>query len=186
MKSLQFLKAAAVSMACLGIVCPQAELSAAGPQASATSVKSVKKSLVADVALGKSGKLSGMVVDSQGIALDGAIVSVRQGKQEVAKAITDKQGRFEAPNLKGGVYHIVAGQGGGLYRFWSEKTAPPIAKAEALVVSGNQIVRAQYGGLDVITLTTIGASVTAAVLAGLTLSEVNDLDDKVDRLAETP
>lgn len=185
-------------------------------------VKVASKKAVApaaiDVALAKEGTVSGQVLgaDKKGVA--NVPVSIRQGKDEVAKAMTDKDGRFEAKNLKGGVYMITSSSGYGLFRFWAPKSAPPSAHEEVLLMEKAVVVRAQgpsdsgevmYDqngqpycrvhvvddgamvtddscppvgsngccGLDCCTMLLLGAAVTAAVLAGIALHEIEEDED---------
>lgn len=179
MKKLRMVNFAAASLACLGMLVPCTPATAATPDQE-TPIAQAKP--VTDVALGAGGTLTGQVLDEQGVVLDGAVVSVAQGKADVATAVTDQQGQFVAAGLRGGVYRIVAGQGEGTFRLWAPGTAPPSAKETATVVSGNEVARGQLGGLDIITLTTVTASVTAAILSAVALSEINDLEDQIEEL----
>lgn len=181
MRSVKILKAAAVSMACLGFIIPNGQVFAAG------TAKVAKKNVKApaDVALQEGGVLTGLVINQQQKPIDGAVVSIRQGNREVAKTVTNKQGKFKVANLKGGVYEVASANGTGLYRAWAAKTAPPKARNNALVVSGAQVVRGQFGGLDIITLTVLGASITGAVLGGINTSKINDLEDAVDQIPKS-
>ncbi len=147
MTSLKFLRGAIVALAAVGVVFPQLQAVAAGPKAAAK-VRTVAANTVLDVSLTKDGAFPGRVVDHTGAALEGAEVVIKQGKTEVARTITDKQGSFVAPNLKGGVYTISSGATEGTYRVWSEKTAPPSAKGQALLVLGQNGARGQAGLFD--------------------------------------
>lgn len=178
MKSLKILKAAAVSLACFGVLVPRAEILASTSKEVAP--KNVKAP--ADLQLGQGGTLTGVVIDLQQKPIDGAVVSIRQGNKEVARTVTDRKGKFQVKNLRGGVYEIVSANGTGLYRAWAAKTAPPKARKSALVVSGAQVVRGQFGGLDIITLTTLGSALAAAILAGINHSDINDLEDQIEQL----
>ena len=72
---------------------------------------------------------------------------IKQGKTEVTRTITDKEGSFAAKNLKGGVYTVASGSTEGTYRTWSEKTAPPSANDQALLVVGKNGARGQVGAV---------------------------------------
>jgi hypothetical protein len=166
MKGFRILQGAAVSLACWGIVLPQSRLLAAAPTTEAgmtrpvqtvpeTPRPAVKKSLrlakavrtvqpaVADVGLSAGGTVTGQVVDPHGRPLEGQLVSIRTTEGEVAKAVTDRNGNFVVSSLAGGVYHVAAGQGQNIFRFWAPETAPPSARPQAVVVSGKTVVRAQ-------------------------------------------
>jgi len=139
-----------------------------------------------DVALSGNGSLTGALVTPEGQPLDGAVVSIRQGGKEVTQAVSDAKGTFQVAGLNNGVYELAVGQQVTSVRTWPANIAPPSATPQAVLVVGNAS-RAQYGsgmtGLDLVGLTTLGASVTAAVLSGVALSQINDVDNKVDKLA---
>jgi len=145
----RWLTATAVCLSCLGMLLPQTVLAADAPQPDGPLPSAVSPPMPAvnDVALQAGGALVGQVVDQQGVPLAHTPVLVRQNDQEVASTITDDNGRFEVSGLRGGLYQVVAGQGVGIYRLWAANTAPPTAQASAMVVSGNDVVRGQDGGL---------------------------------------
>lgn len=97
---------------------------------------------ITDIALHDGGALVGQVVDAQNIAKVNVRVSLQDIKgQELASAVTDQQGHFTIPGLKGGVYQVVTSQGRGIYRLWAPGTAPPSAQQGALIVTGGDIIR---------------------------------------------
>ncbi|MEX0612737.1 MAG: carboxypeptidase-like regulatory domain-containing protein [Pirellulales bacterium] len=98
-----------------------------------------------DVALRAGGLLVGQVIDAQGVAQAKKVVSIRQGKHEVVRTTTDKNGVFAAQGLRGGQYDVVTQDGGCTCRLWAADTAPPAARQAALVVSGGDVVRGQFG-----------------------------------------
>ncbi|HID21159.1 MAG TPA: carboxypeptidase regulatory-like domain-containing protein, partial [Planctomycetaceae bacterium] len=113
---LRTLKAAAVSLSVCGfLVVPDARLMAgqpSGPQPPASKAHGAPAAI--DIALSAGNSLSGRVVDSQRRPMPGAKVFIRQGRRTVATAVTDDAGRFRVPNLRPGVYQIVAADGVGL------------------------------------------------------------------------
>ena len=148
MKSLKFVRGAVVALAALGVVFPQLPAIAAGPKAAAMpTVKMVAANTTLDVGLTQGGTFAGRVVDHTGAAMEGAEVVIKQGKTEVTRTITDKQGSFVASNLKGGVYTVASGATEGTYRVWSEKTAPPSASEQVLIVTGKNGARGQVGAM---------------------------------------
>ncbi len=138
-RMLKAIRGSMVALACLGLLLPRLAFGA-------TSVPTDRESPVIDIALGDGGVLLGRVVDAQGAAVSGTTVSLQQGGQEVKRTQTDDQGRFAVTGLRGGVSQIVTAQGGGVLRLWASQTAPPSAEHAALVVSGNGVVRGQFGG----------------------------------------
>ena len=149
-----------VVTAALGFLLPNSLLAAAQPaKASHKTPVARNQTLVQDVALQKGGVLQGRFVNSSdglasnGLASDGsasdgpiaeAPISLLYNNQVVAKAKTDKQGRFTFSRLRGGVYQVTAPDTQQLYRLWAAGTAPKAAEQVALVVAGQSVVRGQH------------------------------------------
>ncbi len=121
------------AIACVGIVCP--------PSVMAAEATPVAK----DVALRPGGVLVGQVVNQQGTAQTGSVVSIWQNEREVVRTNTDKNGIFAAQGLRGGQYQILTPEGHSFCRLWAADTAPPAASDSAVVVTGDELVRGQYG-----------------------------------------
>ena len=132
-------KRAVLCLACIGMTIPQGAIVAAEKS------QQVKASRMLDVKLTEGGKLTGRLVDAQGQALQNATVSVRFQNQVVAVAKTNKAGRLAVTGLMGGVHQLETANGRIAARLWTEKTAPPTAKANALIVSDKNVIRAQCG-----------------------------------------
>lgn len=172
MSGFRFVKGAAVSLATLGMVFSQGRLMADGPQSAA---KSARVAGVPDVALTTGGTFSGRVVDHAGKVLEGAQVTVRQGKTEIGKTVTNKDGLYTFKNMKGGVYQVASGNTEGVFRVWAEKTAPPAAKEHALLVMGEKGARGQFGAVDPTLVILTGIVIADLVVDAITLNKVNDL-----------
>jgi len=123
----------AAALACVGMVVPPAAF-AAEPAAGAT-----------DIALRQGGLLVGQVVDRQGVPQANRTVSIQYGPHEIVRTVTDQNGTFAAQGLRGGQYQLVTHEGISVCRLWAANTAPPAARPAALVVTGNQVVRGQWG-----------------------------------------
>ena len=174
MKGLRRWRGAAVAVASLGMLLPQGDLMAAGSQKKVEKSQAKKAAHAVDVALSAGGTFVGTVVDANGLGLEGAAVSIRQGNREVARTATDKNGRFAVKNLRGGLYHVVAGRGEAAYRFWAPNTAPPSARTNALIVSSDRVIRAQWGGgLDTVDYISLGLGATGAILGAIALEKHN-------------
>lgn len=130
---LKYFRALAAAVACCGMVLPQVA-SAAQPVPQSN-----------DVALRPGGLVVGRVVDRQGVAQAGAVVSIQQDQLEVVRTTADQNGVFAAQGLRGGPYQILTEHSQGLYRFWAPDTAPPAAQQTAVVVTSPDVVRGQYG-----------------------------------------
>jgi hypothetical protein len=198
---------AAVVLACWGLLIPQTSVRADTPTApTAASQQAAQKA--ADVSLTDSGLLVGSAFTPDGKPLDGALVSVTQAGERVAQTNTDQHGSFAIAQMKTGTYQIGIGDKVAPIRVWTNDAAPPNAKEKAVLVTG-EIIRGQgtvyeegYGayeycpdgncppggggpllGLDVITLATVGAATTAAVVTIINLNKLNDLEDELDEIA---
>lgn len=121
------------AVACVGIVCPTGALAAAPPSG------------VRDVALAPGGVLVGQVVDQQGAVRAGSTVSIQQSDQEVVRTQTDKNGVFATQGMRGGQYLVVSEDGQSICRLWAPNTAPPAASDAVVVVTGQDVVRGQWG-----------------------------------------
>lgn len=99
---------------------------------------------IRDVSLGEAGTLVGVVIDAQGVPSSGIVVECRRSDRVVARAKTDRLGRFQLRGLTGGVYQVTAGGGGNVFRLWRAGTSPPSAKAGVLIVCPSDFLRGQY------------------------------------------
>lgn len=176
MNGFRFVKGAAVSLATLSMVFPQVRLMADGPQAPArATAKAPQVATVPDVALTSGATFSGRVVDHTGKPLEGAQVTVRQGKTEIGKTVTNKDGLYTFKNMKGGVYQVASGNTEGVFRMWAERSAPPSAKEHALLVMGENGARGQFGAVDPTLVILTGLILATLVVSAITLDKVNDI-----------
>lgn len=174
MNGFRFVKGAAVSLATLSMLFPQARLMADGPQTPArAAAKATQVTTVPNIALTTGGTLSGRVVDHTGKALEGAQVTVRQDKTEIGKTVTNKEGLYSFKNLKGGVYQVASGNTEGIFHVWAEKTAPPAAKEHALLVMGENGARGQFGAVDPTLVILTGLVLATLIVSAITLSKEN-------------
>lgn len=177
---LNWIRGAAVALAALGTVIPKGPVLAAEPiMGSRPQVRTVD-SKVLDIALSAGGTFTGRVVDHTGLAIEGAEVVVRQGHTEVARSITDRTGTFAVSNLKSGSYTFSSGATTGTYRVWSEKSAPPSANVQGLLIRGENGARGQFAAVDGagnLLICTIALAALGVAIA--TLVEVEDLKGKI-------
>lgn len=177
MKCFSLVRGAAVALATLGMMIPNAPTMAA--DASKSVVKTVDAKMF-DVSLSQGGTFKGRVVDHTGTVLEGAAVSVKQNNKVVAQSITDKNGSFAVSGLKSGVYTVSSGQTEGVYRVWDEKAAPPSCKEQSLLVLGENGARGNFGCCDSNGNIVVAAIATAGLIIGIiTLVRVNDAIDKI-------
>lgn len=157
----------AVLLALLGLLTP-APLRAANP---------LRASGISDVALADGGVLHGQLLDQQGSARAGVGVHCVSSGQVIGQTRTDAAGRFQFSGLKGGVVQIQSPLGGGVYRCWAHRTAPPSARNAVLIVQDGTVQRGQHGAnlLNILSnpwvLTTLAA---LAIILPLTLDNKKD------------
>jgi hypothetical protein len=140
-----------------------------------------------DVALTAGGTFTGRVVDQSGAAMEGAEVTVKQEEKEICRVVTDRTGTFTVSNLKGGVYTITSGATTGSYRLWAEKTAPPSANSQGLLILGQNGARGQFAAVDgggnlliaSLVLLTLGVGIASLV-------ELENLKDQVNKIPTSP
>lgn len=169
MKLLSLIRGAAVAMATLGMMIPNAPAIAAGQ----VQVKTVDAKIF-DISLSKEGAFKGRVVDHTGSAIEGAEVTIKQDNKEVARTVTDKSGSYSVSNLKGGVYSVASGATEGTYRVWTEQSAPPAAKEQSLLVLGENGARGNFGYFDDAGNYVIaGVAIAALTVAIVALVKIN-------------
>jgi hypothetical protein len=180
LKCLKWIRGAAVGLATLGVVIsPTMGRAAERRINSRPTVRSVDARQL-DVALSRTGALSGRVVDHTGAPVEGAEIVVKQGDAEVARSTSDRQGNFTISNLKNGVYTVSSGATVGTYRVWSETTAPPSANAQALLITGKNGARGQFAAVDMSGNLLIAAIAIAGLVVGIiTLVEVQEVESKI-------
>ena len=190
MKRMGLIQGAAVALAMVGMVCPLNSLHAADRSAPRAVKSRPATPAVTDVSLSANGSLSGRVVDSQGQALEGAAVVVRQGEKNIAKTVTNKDGAFQVNELRNGVYEVVAANQLQVCRLWNERTAPPAARDQVLLVADEHVVRGQdYGGAGVVDpfmVVLVGGVVATAVMQGIAIGQNNDIKDQLAKVPKSP
>lgn len=184
MKTTTLIRGAALSLAAMGMLVPQAPVFAQPGKSTATIVAKSDAKLAADVVL-LNGAFTGRVVDHTGTALKNREVVVKQGDKVVAKTVTNEKGVFSVENVRPGNYTASAGNTQGTFRVWNEKAAPPVAKGHALLVMGENGARGQFGAVDPTLLLLTAAVIASVIISAITLDKVNSVDDKVDQLGNT-
>lgn len=188
----------AICLACVGILLPDATLHAAGGD-DARPAGPAKPSIITDVELAPGGVMLGQIVDEQGLGRSGIPVTIRGADRQMVTTRADRDGRFQVPNLRGGLYHVTAGQDRRIVRAWAAATAPPSARKHVTLVARRVVVRAKNlaeldtnwdgepdYGLTVIDVALIGSSVAAITVSAISLSKLNDVEDIVDKLPKSP
>ena len=131
MKSIRTHRTCTAALVCSLLL--QSIVAAAEPGLSQTSPNKVK---VTDVRLTQHGALNGQLVDRQGAPLADSIVTLWSDGQMVSRSMTTAQGRFQFTGLRGGIYQVASQNTGGIYRVWTNRTAPPVSKPGILLAEG--------------------------------------------------
>jgi hypothetical protein len=171
----------------LGVAAPQCALQAGEKPAAAR--KAAPKA--ADVKLSQNGALAGAVVSETGKPVDGAMVVLTKEGKPVAKTTTNGQGKFALASVKSGSYELRAGHTTRLVRLWNSDVAPPASAEKATVVMDSTTVRAQdgytdpyyeAGGIDFLTLATLGVGTAGLAVGIVNQSDLNDIQDDIDNV----
>ena len=190
---LKLIRDSAVVLAAAGIVLPIPTVRAAEPRPAKN--RPAASRTVADVKFTSDGCFKGRVIDHEGEVGKKVDVVIRQGSKIISQTRTDDQGVFSVEDLKSGTYQVSSGSTEGNFRVWSDKTAPPSSRKFALLVTGTEGARGQFGAYDAIepeyggypvfdpTIVLMTAGVVAAVVLGaVNLSKINSLQNSVDNL----
>ena len=100
---------------------------------------------VIDVELRSGGVLVGHVRDAAAEPFADADVSILSGGNAVAATRTDENGLFAVSGLRGGVHQVHADNAAQVCRLWAPGTAPPQSPSAVQIVTGDDVVRAQWG-----------------------------------------
>lgn len=132
MKLVRSLKTLGVLLACTGLLAGQAAQAA--------------RPIIRDIALQPGGVLNGQVLNEQAVAQGQAQIAVVYQGKPLTVTETDKEGRFLLAGLEPGVYELHLAQGGGAFRVWAPRTAPPAADQGILLVQDSRVVRGIFHG----------------------------------------
>lgn len=165
----KFLSGAFVALATVGMLIPQQAMASAP----------VKKSAFTDIRLNEQGQLVGQAVNGSGAAMTGAKIELRKNGVVSSTVQTNEQGVFAIAAVKPGNYQLSIGERSANVRVWKGETAPPSALPQALLLVGEPVRGQYFDGLDFISLVTVGAAVTAAVVSIVNLKETNDIKDQL-------
>jgi hypothetical protein len=100
---------------------------------------------VIDVELRSGGMLVGQVLDAAAQPSPGTDVSILSDSEAIASTRTDESGRFAVAGLRGGVHQVHAGDAARVCRLWTPGTAPPKSTSTVQIVTGEDVVRGQWG-----------------------------------------
>jgi len=143
------------------------------------------KSGIVDVVPDPNSGLSGRFLDGEGQPVDGAIATLSQHRQVVARTSTDRSGAYQFAQVQPGVYHVTLGTQTQTIRVWNSNLAPPAAQQLVTTVRADQIVRGQLGligGSIGSTVGTVGgvAGIAGAGAGGYSITQSMDAQDEAD------
>jgi hypothetical protein len=111
---------------------------------SMSTARSAGTNLPIDVALQSQGCFVGRVTKTDGHPEAHAAFAIYNDQGLVVRGFADQQGLVTVDGLQGGVYQLVVGMESHLLRLWADRTAPPSAIREVLLVQDPGVVRAQW------------------------------------------
>lgn len=131
-------------MAVAGLCLPLAPATA-GETVRSAADGSARPAQIRDVELAYGGLLVGRKLDASGRPVAGAEVSIRTEGHTLASTQSDAEGVFAVAKLRGGVHEIATDDSVQVCRLWANGTAPPRTPRSIDVVSGEEVVRGQWG-----------------------------------------
>lgn len=173
MRKNHFFAQVAACAAGLGMMFPSGTICVA-----ATPTTQASRQVGSDVVL-VDGVLTGQYITAEGIPVDGAVVSIRRGAQELAQVTTDSKGVFTVSGLKSGVYEVATPGGHDIVRVWDQNAAPPAARQYATVISSKTVRSQGPGGL--LPLVGVGAGIAGLAVGVVGISEAQDAKSEARR-----
>ena len=140
----RLLRRCAVTLSILSLLTAQT-VQATGPVLERTISPQSAAATIADIALQQDGILQGQLLAADGVPQAGVAVALRKDGRPVAASATNDAGLFVMSGVEAGMYELHTPAGRNIYRVWAPATAPPSAQEGILLVSGQQVVRGQFG-----------------------------------------
>ncbi len=122
----------------LGIICPPVLRAEAASPPEVT-----PRQIFHDVRLGGGGELVAQVISRNGQLQAGQTVVLVKDGQAIATGLSNEQGRVTFAGLNGGPCQLKINEQITALRLWTAPAAPPVAVDELLVVSDENVQRAQ-------------------------------------------
>jgi hypothetical protein len=111
---------------------------------------------------------------------------LKHDNKTLAATVTDKNGMYSFKNVKGGVYNMSSGNTEGIFRVWTEKTAPPTAKEHALLVMGENGARGQFGNIDPTLVVLTAGVIASVVVSAIALNKIDHVSNQVSAIPVSP
>ncbi len=128
-----------------------------------------------DIELGQGGTIAGQVIDFVGQPMPNQQIVIRQANHEPIIGRSDRTGNFRVSGVSAGVCQVTCGQQAIACRCWAQRTAPPVATQQLLLVIGNVTERGQRPIADLLTgPVLIGLIIAAAVAIPIAIHNAQD------------
>lgn len=167
----------------LGLVVPTTAFTEDRAQPTARAA-AAPKAISPDIALNADGSFRGSLIDGTKKPMANVTVTLKKDGQKVASVQTDAKGVYTFPNLAQGAYQLEVQKQLVPIRVWKAAVAPPKAlkQLDMAYVPDKDVVRGQFGYLDPVNTSLILLGVAGVVLGAIAVSEINNLQDDVDKL----
>ncbi|MCL4191516.1 MAG: hypothetical protein KJZ87_07200 [Thermoguttaceae bacterium] len=182
MRVLRALEGIGIVTVCLWMALPLC--AAETPQTAPPSTELVSGPLTAipDVELDETGSLHGLVVNTDGVPVSLAAVSVTPRDGQPLLTHTDALGQFRVAALRGGLYQVAVGQHTRSVRAWACRTAPPHARGTMLLVVVGDVARGQMPARCLVRSDTVMIGGLVAAMSSIPIA----LFDSDDEFPVTP
>ncbi len=132
---------------------------------------------IVDVELHEKGILTTRVVNMQGQPIAGETLTVHYQGKQIAASKSDENGFVVIGGLRPGVHTLSTPVAATACRLWSPTTAPPAAVGVPAVVSDPEIIRGQFGAVNLPMILYAGATAAALFVAFEAESSADDAND---------
>lgn len=163
------------ALACVSWLIP-AQISAAEAKQIAGLTPAMRP-IILDIALGPQGRMTGQLVNAQGKAQANQPVVVHRQGAASQSTQTDQNGRFQFNGMSGGTYQVATTNAATICRCWADKTAPPAARQDVLLVSGDGIQRGQYPFSEMLFSAPVLIALVIAAAIAIPIAVHNSQDD---------
>jgi len=158
-------------------------LAASSGRADSLRPVSPRRTAYLDVALSATGQLMGRHVDTQGVGIAGARVSLDQGESRVAMATTGDDGTYHIETVAPGVYQLAVEGQAQMVRIWDPQSRPPAARKLMTTVRQGPVVRGQ-DTTPLVAQIGLAIGIGGAVAAGIAIAQSRDAQQENDRLRD--
>lgn len=167
------------TLACAGLIVPPHLWADTSQQAAPSRTWGPARTpSVQDVALDADGTLRGALLTRQGNPLPRHLVILSRDRHELGQTMSDDQGRFRFPGLRGGVYGLSADGPSQVYRVWTANAAPPKAIPEVVLISGDVVQRGQRPFAELFVADPVVLGVILAAAIAIPVAVHNSRSDK--------